>query len=88
MNIKVGDLVMVRMTQPCCGDPAGSGMVYTVCAVLPAPLTQCAMCGRIVNYPIAYNADEPDGGFPVSRLFKIDPPPLTEDTPTGEELAT
>lgn len=85
MSIQVGDLVMVRMTQPCCGDPAGSGMIYTVLAISDAK-TQCAACGSIVTYSIAYNTDEPTGGFPVSRLFKIDPPPLTEDTPIGEEL--
>lgn len=85
MTIQPGDLVMVRMTQPCCGNPAGSGMIYTVSAISDAR-TQCAACGSIVTYSIAYNTDEPTGGFPVSRLFKIDPPAIDESTPTVEEL--
>lgn len=85
MSIQVGDLVMmVHAPCECCTEPMG--IPFTVTAIAKHGVTiRCNRTAREVGIgPVAGGYST--WGIPLSLLIKIDPPPLTEDTPTGEEL--
>ncbi len=83
-KIKKGDLVMVVRKQPCCGSALGIGTTYPVVGVVNERGWPCANCGSYAREPIIL--DTPEGGYALSRLIKIDPPPVAEDVPAVEEL--
>ena len=86
MNIQVGDLVMmVRCPCGCCTAPLG--VPFRVTSIDPRTLP--VHCNNDHNYVVGHGPIALGFGtwhIPTSLVKKIDPPPLTEDTPTDEDL--
>lgn len=81
--IKAGDLVCVVRPTVCCGNHNAIGLMFKVASVQVTE-TRCQLCGKSGIKPVAFSDD--DSGEHMSTVIKIDPPPLTEDTPATEEL--
>jgi len=87
MMIKVGDLVMVVKPVPCGCKSAYKfiGMIGTVIS-LDTDKGYCGACGA--EFGVSEFAEITKGQFVrISRLIKIDPPALQDETTTEKELA-
>ena len=86
-EIKPGDLVMVVKPTPCCGDERNCGRVF-IAGDYVSGRWECAYCGvpiasdPLVDFPLG----EKSASMRLSRLKKIDPPPIGDTLPTREEL--
>lgn len=78
-NIKPGDLVMV--VKPvgcgCTKSYTNVGKIFTVTKIFESN-GKCAYCLKFHGDKIS--ARNKDGLIQLSRLIKIDPPPISEDT--------
>ena len=84
--IRVGDLVMVVRGHECY-----AGYTFTVVRADDGRSDgiRCGGCNKFVFDigPQAFVAGKGDpGNLPVSWLKRIDPPTISEDVPTGEEI--
>lgn len=75
--IKKGDLVMIVRAAPCCGANKSVGAVFIAGEDAPHVLGHCGACGSIHDEGRAVWGYK-HFGAPVSRLTKIDPPPIHE----------
>lgn len=84
-DIKVGDWVMVVRPMPCCGSRQSMGTMFSVVGTWHngAEMT-CSSCGAASPEPIALR--QSFLGQRVSRLMRIDPPPLVPGVETGAEV--
>jgi len=86
--IKVGDLVMVVKPSPCCGSEKGLGCAFIVVDI-STDMFECGICHKI--YETTSVAKEKSWrvfiGTQMSRVIKIDPPALQDETTTEKELA-
>ena len=88
--IKAGDLVMIVRPTLCCGDASSIGTVFTVKEVW-INRSRCHGCGAFhEEMQLANNLPRSieNAGWMASRLIRIDPPALTDDTTTERELTT
>lgn len=77
-NIKQGDWVMVVKPIACCGNPSKIGYVFKPVKV-GMTVWKCIHCEAIINPSIT--AHDGNGfSYDLSRLIKIDSPPISEDT--------
>lgn len=86
-QIKVGDLVMIKSVAGYCD--CHSGMYRIVLAIRPSiGYSMCARCddSRKVDGMFAElsNSDTRNGGWPIERLKRIDPPPIEQSIETRE----
>jgi len=84
-EIRVGDLVIV--VHSCCGHALGTP--FRVGAIVNNRFVRCEGCNVIHYLPFASNEALIDGrlcNWPIAFLKKIDPPALTESTPTSEKV--
>ena len=82
-EIKRGDLVMCVKPTGCCGGTELLGSVFTVIKI-ESGLGWCENCGKKFESKDAEVL--PECFLPVSRLIRIDPPALDEETETQREL--
>lgn len=92
--IKVGDLVMVVRPTACCQHPGKIGKIYVVTEIFFSKGSFCERCKLVTKDLIVavdgsrfINEDGTGGGYPVSRLIRIDPPAQDEETRTDQEVA-
>lgn len=86
-QIKVGDLVMIKSVAGYCD--CHSGMYRIVLAIVPyAGHFACARCGDSRKLDCMFaelsNPDKQNGGWPIERLKRIDPPSIPESIETRE----
>jgi hypothetical protein len=85
--IKVGDLVMVVKPTVCCGESSSIGLIFTFKNKPPLErMVRCIYCKNRRNSANDVFVDD-RYSIEISRLIKIDPPALQDETTTEKELA-
>lgn len=87
-SIAVGDLVCVTRPRICCGECSGIGRVFRV-PQIKSRIMLCGRCGRVNNTVWAFVENLPCGTTvwcEISRLIRIDPPALADETRQDEKL--
>lgn len=85
-DIKAGDLVMIVNPKECCGHNDRIGHVFTVLPKQNDNGFRCQICGKYLGKK-DYYFNSPHQGVHKSRLIKIDPPALQDETEKELELA-
>lgn len=70
MSIEAGDVVMVVRPSLCCGNAAHVGKVFRVLKMEHGVLGECVYCRKRGWGTLA--KDEPDSGYELPRLKKLD----------------
>lgn len=87
--IQVGDLVIIVRPTVCCGNPRSVGRIFKILRVWTTGAT-CPCCQTRTSITGArMTSKTSQTGFAtiaLSRLKRIDPPALTEETEIGERV--
>lgn len=85
-TIRKNDLVMIVRPTICCGSSKSIGLIRTVAAHDGMEYVYCGMCGFRQKKHRNYAHFTSGGCCELSRLKKINPPPLSEETETRQEI--
>lgn len=82
-DIKVGDLVMVVKSTPCCGNSSVNGMVFRVTR-MAVERSVCTKCFAVFTDQVRVTVENGKSGL-LCRFKKIDPPAEGDSLPTRVE---
>lgn len=84
-EIKRGDLVMVVRPRTCCGGITDLGITF-IAGDFYTGVSHCPHCKTVVDSVKCVWVSEKYSVEIISRLIRIDPPALSDETETKKEI--